>query len=733
MLMTTRTSRSGLLLAYLWLFILPGPARAAITWTGSVGPGDPTTWTSSTYAHIGGASDGTIAVSGGSGLLSRNGFLGPHAGASGEVTVTGAGSQWNVSSELHVGRAGSGKLHVEDGGQVTAGTLFASLTDLHGDGAISATEGAILDGDLLFNTTHGTQSVLPFGSGGTLTVTAGESVLGAGYKGTGTLTVADGIVVRSLHGRLGYRAGSSGEATVVGSGSVWNSGSITVGSEGDGKLNIFSGGTVTNSTSGDVGYSRSSTGEVRVAGPGSQWNSGLLHVGYSGSGTLSIQAGGTITSSHGQLAYNQGSTGVAIVSGLGSQWNNTSDLLVGRSGDGTLNIQAGGTVTSNRQAVLGDLSGSTGKATVTGVGSQWNNLSDLHVGSEGSGTLNILAGGSVTNDETYLGYEAGSRGEATIADTGSEWSNNSRLWVGYRGNGTLNIHAGGTVTNSSRDAYLGYAPDSTGEATVSGTGSQWNGIGSLYVGYDGAGTLNIHAGGAVTTAGSRVGFQSDSTGDVTVSGAGSQWNITSHLWAGYGGDASLNILAGGTVTSPRGGTVGNSPNSRGEVIVSGAGSRWISTGEPVVDRSGESRMLTIGKRGSGELTISDGGLVIAAGLLNIDYNLSGDSFVNLSTGGMLALKSDETGDDSLEDFLELVAGTQAIRYWDYALADWAPITAATYGDDYTLTYLTTGELAGYTLLTVAVPEPTTAVQLLVAACIGLDSGRRRGGQVWRRR
>ena len=83
-----------------------------------------------------------------------------------------------------------------DGGEVTAGTLYASLGDLHGDGVISV-DGAVLDTDLRFDATHPTQVVNDFGSGGTLTVTAGGGTLGAGYKGLGSLTVADGIAVAS--------------------------------------------------------------------------------------------------------------------------------------------------------------------------------------------------------------------------------------------------------------------------------------------------------------------------------------------------------------------------------------------------------------------------------------------------------------------------------------------------------------------------------------------------------
>ena len=65
-------------------------------------------------------------------------------------------------------------------------------------------------------------------------------------------------------------------------------------------------------------------------------------------------------------------------------------------------------------------------------------------------------------------------------------------------------------------------------------------------------------------------------------------------------------------------------------------------------------------------------------------------------------------------------GTDAIRYWDDSVSDWADITGATYGEDYTLSYLTAGDLAGYTVLTV--PEPAT---LSLLALGGLALIRRR--------
>ena len=61
---------------------------------------------------------------------------------------------------------------------MTVGTLYASLEDLRGDGTIEATEGAVLDADLRFDASHETQTVLSFGSGGTLTVTPAGGGLG---------------------------------------------------------------------------------------------------------------------------------------------------------------------------------------------------------------------------------------------------------------------------------------------------------------------------------------------------------------------------------------------------------------------------------------------------------------------------------------------------------------------------------------------------------------------------
>jgi hypothetical protein len=98
------------------------------------------------------------------------------------------------------------------------------------------------------------------------------------------------------------------------------------------------------------------------------------------------------------------------------------------------------------------------------------------------------------------------------------------------------------------------------------------------------------------------------------------------------------------------------------------------------------------------MDITAGGLLSVEGTLEIDQVGDLDSFINMATGGMLTLKGD--AEDTLAQFLGLIQGTDAIRYWNHSLLQWSPLTAATFGTDYTLSYITAGDLTGYTLLTV---------------------------------
>jgi len=188
------------------------------------------------------------------------------------------------------------------------------------------------------------------------------------------------------------------------------------------------------------------------------------------------------------------------------------------------------------------------------------------------------------------------------------------------------------------------------------------------------------------------------------------------LEVGREGRGTLNVRNGGEVETRGDGVIGVTAGSVGAVTVNGVGSNWKIIGR-----------VRVGLFGGGILNISDGGLVSVAETLTIDYDENGNGFINMSTGGMLALNGD--ADDSLLDFLGLIDGTDAIRFWDDSVSKWTNITDATYDEDYTLSCPTEGDLAGYTVLTVGVvPEPSTLAGLLGLCLAGVLTSLRRKRQ-----
>ncbi len=254
------------------------------------------------------------------------------------------------------------------------------------------------------------------------TTSADDLYVGKIADGSMTINGASGVINHS--GFLGHDPGVTGTATVTGAGSTWsNSGPLIIGERGTGILNIENGGTVSNIHRGSLGYDPGSTGTATVTGTGSTWtNSGGLSVGESGTGTLNIQNGGALTvagdlivhrssrsdTSNGTLNIQNG--GVVTVAGgltvgqyLGG-WPPPPRIDLGT---GTLNIQNGGSLSS----MHGIIDWGNNTVTVTGIGSTWTNSENLFVG----GTLNIENGGAVTVGAGEPGdFYISNRGELNI-------------------------------------------------------------------------------------------------------------------------------------------------------------------------------------------------------------------------------------------------------------------------------------------------------------------------------
>ncbi len=301
-------------------------------------------------------------------------------------------------------------------------------------------------------------------------------------------------------------------------------------------------------------------------------------------------------------------------------------------------------------------------------------------------------------------------GQISPADP-SAWTSSTMPSIGDDGVGVVTVDDGSDLVSSL--TVVGKQADGDGTIKVIGSGSTWTNSHEFRIGSNGTGKMEIASGGYIYNELScRIGDRAGSSGQVTVSGSASIWTITDGLNIGSRSRGTLDIIKGGTVNITSG-SIGSADDGDGVVTVSGAGSVWNL-----------SSTLYVGFNGQAELSIADGGLV-RANTITIDVDADGDAFVTMATGGMLATSGNHAG--SLQAFLDRVSGTDDIRYWDDAIWDWSDISGASAGDDYTLAYHTSGDLNGYTVLTVTTaPEPATLVMLALGSLAVLKRRRSAG-------
>ena len=619
---------------------------ATLTLDGSHAQGSQLTMAGSSGFDV----SGNLNVNAG-GLVSNGlGFIGYSSGLTGTATVTGSGSAWNNTSNLLVGRYGTGTLKVEDAGVVTNSLGFLGY----------------------YSSGSGTATVTGSGSSWS---SSGNFLVGR--YGAGTLKVEDGGVVSNNVGWLGYYNIGSGAATVSGSGSAWNnSSSLSVGRAGAGTLTVEAGGQVSNTT-GYIGSASGGTGTATVTGNGSAWNnSSSLYVGSDGIGILNIEDGGAVSSTNGYIvdSNNSFSTGTVTVVGSASSWNISSNIYVGYTGTGlgTLRVE-GGSVVSNTEAYIGygQTSGfpgfpSTGIATVTGSGSRWNSRGDIVVGRLGSGTLNLEDGGVVNNGTGILATDSGLTGTATVTGSGSQWNNREELFVGLGGTGMLSLEAGGVVNNT--NAYIGLEAFSKGTATVTGSGSVWNNSGSLYVGIavgvSGGGTLTMADGGLVDVTGTTKLW---SSGTLTLNGG----SLTT---------GSLDNTAGGAFVFTTG-TLGITDAS--QALTTGA-SNFSLTNGTTFNTEGDTTTLATDQNLeiAGSSVIGSGGSLALDGGSLTTGSLDNDGTLSIKSGGTLTVDGLASGGGAGE--IIQTAMDSVVRFLGGgSMANDMSVFGYSFGDDFT--------------------------------------------------
>jgi fibronectin-binding autotransporter adhesin len=324
-------------------------------------------------------------------------------GGTGNLTITGAGSQLVISGNnsntntgggASVGRSGNGTLNVLAGGQFTidnTGTTAGSGFTIGGSPEqVTAGEQA------------GTGTVTVSGTGSQINLLSAYGTMTVGYTGTGTLNVLNGgTVVSEDVLAIGRSTGSTGLVSIDGTGSSFTlSGNdvsngegarIQVGASGTGILSLANGAqllinpTTTNGgvIIGGTGTLTGGVGTMTVSGGSQALISGtdnLLIVGRNGTGSLTITGGSTV-----DVAYGAGSTGQTFVGAIPASFSSTSPL------SGILTIANGSTL--NAGSLLGIAS--------NGVAS-----------SSGSGAV-LLSGGSTINATNSV---IGTNGLLAVAD-----------------------------------------------------------------------------------------------------------------------------------------------------------------------------------------------------------------------------------------------------------------------------------------------------------------------------
>ena len=394
-------------------------------------------------------------------------------------------------------------------------------------------------------------------------------------------------------------------------------------------LIVTNAGTVID-TSGYIGNAAvASNNSALVTGSGSLWtNAGALYVGYAGSANqLSILNSGLVVNVSGYLGYtNSALNNTALVTGAGSVWMNGKDLTIGYYGSGNqLTIADGGRVNGNNSYLGYQSISASNCVLVSGTGSVLYCDAGLQVGSDGVGNRLVITGGGCV-DSLYgdIGrWDASSNNSVYVTGSGSVWSNRIDLRVGHVGpDNQFVVTNGGVVENGDDGLVGGREGADRNTALVTGSGSVWSNLGSLIVGYDGARSnqLIVADGGRVENNYAWIGWENSSGNNVLVTGSGTEWTTIGSVWIGQfandnsltvtnnggisisedlviGPDGSRNRLTitdGAVVTNSMNGVIGGLAASRdNHVIVEGASSRWDIGNELMVGEDGAHNSLTI--------------------------------------------------------------------------------------------------------------------------------------------
>ena len=612
-----------------------------------------------------------------------NQFLNLGGPATGYGVVNVDGGTWNdADSPVFIGYGGQGFVTVQSSGKMTL-----------------SSEGLIVGED---------SAGLPTATGGYASANSDVSysiALPHLAAGIGTVVVESGGTVTST-GSGGYIAlgrsvsasGATGNLYVTGAGSsISVSQGILVGDGGYGFLAVLSGGQVASGSSYAAGGAKSygvtsqpGSANIVIDGVSSSWAisgnadfgetgvatatvqnygnlniSGTLTLGdqSTGSGTLTLQADGTIQSGAATLGNQAGATGFANVSNINTLWTVDGDLTVGNSGQGTLTLSNNGEVITTGDGVLGSQTGSTGTATITDAGTEWQINGELKVGDKGDGTMSVENGGLVSVAGNVAIAESGGTSTLTLDGNGSRLTaSGTSVTIGGQGDGTLIVQNAADAVVSGAGVSLGEQTTGTGTLTVQGSNTIMS-AGSLTIGGYGTGTLNVQDSASLSTGTNiSLGEQASGTGTATIDSAAV--NDAGSLTVGGYGTGTMTIQDGGSLTVQGNSvTLGEQNGGSGTLNIIGSGSSLMFSGD-----------MTVGESGGGDFELQNGGqfggvsMTVGGGTGFGGASTGGSGTVEISgAGSSLSLSQDLTVGKYGQGTVTLAGGGSLIDQGDVTL------------------------------------------------------------------
>ncbi|WP_197425061.1 autotransporter domain-containing protein [Bordetella sp. N] len=543
------------------LICFPGPSRAdRYDWAGATG-----NWTDSSWVPSGA---GSFPVAGDMAVMNQ-----------GEVHITDARSADSVY--LGAGNYAALVLDASSNAALNVNTLVLGNTAAI-SGTLTVNAGATVTVNGFGNIGSYGNALVELKDGGKLTSTGTLIAAGDGPTSMGTFTLTNGASLEADAFTLGN----------VGLGILNANGATT---------RVSSGVTVLGSVAGSAGLATLEAGAV--------WQmTDDLTIARVGSGQLSVVSGSK-AGTFGQTVLGQsaGASGTLSISGTGSRFSSVDVLYAGARGTGNINISSGGLLSAPSGVVVGRGDTGTGTINIDGLNARLDTgTSALRLGGDvsdtatgGKGTLEIMRGGAATTGQVWLGDTVGSSGTIRLQDKDTILASSQRLSVGHQGSGTVVLSGGATIT--SKGALIGHESTGTGNVVIGGAGTAWLNDGVFYDGNLGQGILTILDGGRLTSTDGYVATERGSTSLAFIDGAGSTWNNSGDFFVGHNAGARGTVILGnGGQLSSLQGILGDLAGAYGELTVTGAGSKWTTTGD-----------LNVGRLGDGLMTVDRGGAVSA--------------------------------------------------------------------------------------------------------------------------